>query len=323
MNKQNLECLTDLKKKLLGSNYIDDENSPIKNILMAKEKQYYQDIKGVGINSDYCRGHRGHIENYRVVDEVFKHLTDNKTIEHTDVLHSFWHTYKAVMQLERPDLFRPSGSLEKDSVIPLEKTNKMNPPEIDNRFPPHASDKYSVIHKKYIEYYQHYFPEYLPNEVPEKYTWINFLLYNNDKFNEVYDKYPKLKDFAKLTHSIGNIIVVPKGFNTGRGANDYGDFALKSLKTFLDSFNAWEDYVTKFHLESFLNLDENQSEKYSPISLWNGHLEGKAGSFPKNKTEIEEFLENVTSSIEEREKILLKRVKDKSSEIEKQSMLDF
>lgn len=323
MNEHDLNCLKDLKKKLLGSNYIDEENSYIKNILMAKEEQYYQDIKGVGINSDYCRGVRGHIENYRVVDEVFKHLTDNKPIEHTDVLHSFWHTYKALMQLERPDLFKPSGSLKKDNVIPLEKPDKMNPPEIDNRFPPHASDKYSVIHKKYIEYYQHYFPEYLPHEVPEKYTWIDFLLYNNDKFIEVYKKYPKLKDFARLTHSIGNIIIVPKGFNTGRGANDYGDFALKSIKTFLDSFNAWEDYVTKFYLESFLNVGENQSGKYSPISLWDGHLEGKAGSFPKNKTEIEGFLENVMSSIEAREKILLKKVKDKSSEIEKQSMLDF
>ncbi|MET1106226.1 hypothetical protein ACM6P1_11950 [Enterococcus faecium] len=316
MNERDLNCLKDLKKKLLGSNYIDEENSYIKNILMAKEKQYHQDIKGVGINSDYCRGVRGHIENYRVVDEVFKHLTDNKSIEHTDVLHSFWHTYKALMQLERPDLFRPSGSLKKGNVIPLEKPDKINPPEIDNRFPPHASDKYSVIHKKYIEYYQYYFPEYLPNEVPEKYTWINFLLYNNDKFSEVYDKYPKLNDFAKLTHSIGNIIVVPKGFNTGRGANDYGDFALKSLKIFLESFNAWEDYVTKFHLEPFLEGD-------FPISLWTGHLDGKAGSLPKNKIEIEEFLENVTSSIEEREKILLKKVKDSFLEIEKQRRTDF
>ncbi|QNG05335.1 hypothetical protein FQ488_06310 [Enterococcus hirae] len=215
------------------------------------------------------------------------------------------------MQLERPDLFRPSGSLKEGNVIPLEKPDKTNPPEIDNRFPPYDSDKYLVIHKKYIKYYQHYFPEYLPNEVPKKYTWIDFLLYNNDKFSEVYDKYPKLKDFAKLTHSIGNIIVVPKGFNTGRGANDYGDFALKSLKTFLDSFNAWEAYVTKFHLESFLNLDENHSEKYSPISLWTGHLDGKASSLPKNRKEIDDFLENVTSSIEEREKILLKIVNDR------------
>ncbi|MGF1957592.1 hypothetical protein IGJ42_001489 [Enterococcus sp. DIV1067f] len=313
MDKQNLDCLTDLKKKLLGSNYIDDENSPIKNILMAKEKQYYQDIKGVGINSDYCRGDRGHVENYRVVNEVFTHLTNNKTIEHTDVLHSFWHTYKALMQLERPDLFRPSGSLKEGNVIPLEKPDKTNPPEIDNRFPPYDSDKYLVIHKKYIKYYQHYFPEYLPNEVPKKYTWIDFLLYNNDKFIEVYKKYPKLKDFARLTHSIGNIIVVPKGFNRGRGANDYGDFALKSLKTFLETFNAWEDYVTRFYLEPFLNVNENQSEKNSPVSLWTGHLDGNAGSLPKSDIVIKDFLANVTSSIKERENILIEIVNDRFS----------
>ncbi|PIA86577.1 hypothetical protein [Streptococcus parauberis] len=126
----------------------------------------------------------------------------------------------------------------------------------------------------------------------------------------MYDKHPKLLSFARLTHSIGNIIVVPKGFNSGRGANDYGDFALKSLKTFLDSFNAWEDYVTRFHLEPFIEGD-------FPISLWNGHLDDKACSLPKNKIEIDDFLENVTSSIEEREKILLKIVRDNLLEIEK------
>lgn len=303
MNEHDLYCLKDLKKKLLGSNYINDEKSFIKNILMAKEKQYYQDKEGKVI--------KGHIENYRVVNEVFKHLTDNKPIEHTDVLHSFWNTYKTIMQLEIPDLFRPSGTLIKEDEFPLEKPDNDNLPKIGKGFPPYDSDKYLVIHEKYIEYYQHYFPEYLPNEVPEKYTWIDFLLYNNDKFGEVYDKYPKLKDFARLTHSIGNIIVVPKGFNTGRGANDYGDFALKSLKNFLDTFNAWEDYVKKFHLEIFLNVDENQIENYSPISLWIGHLDGKASSLPKNKKEIDDFLENVTSSIKEREKILLKVVNDR------------
>ncbi len=298
MNEHDLNCLKDLKQKLLGSNYIIGKNNYIKNILMAKEEEYYQDKEGKVI--------KGHIEKYGVVDKVFKYFADNKPIEHTDVLHSFWHTYKALMQLERPDLFRPSGSLKEGNVIPLEKTDNENLPEIHNGFPPYDSNNYIVIHEKYIEYYHNYFTEYLPSEVPEKYTWIDFLLYNHDKFSEVYDKYPKLKDFAKLTHSIGNIIVVPKGFNTGRGANDYGDFALKSLKTFLDSFNAWEDYVTQFHLESFL-------EKYSPISLWNGHLEGEVGSFPKNKTEIEEFLEIVTSSIEERENILIEIVNDRFS----------
>ncbi|BDG69661.1 hypothetical protein ENLAB_32250 [Enterococcus innesii] len=309
MNERDLNCLKDLKKKLLGSNYIDEENGSIKNILMAKEKQYYQDIKGVGISSDYCRGDRGHVENYRVVDEVFKHLTDNKPIEHTDVLHSFWHTYKTIMQLERPDLFRPLGSLKKEDEIPLEKLDKKNLPKIGKGFPPYDTDKYLVIHEKYIEYYQHYFPEYLPNEVPKKYTWIDFLLYNNDKFIEVYNKYPELLEFARLTHSVGNIIVVPKGFNRGRGANDYGDFALKSLKIFLESFNAWEGYITKFRLKPFL-------EKYSPISLWTGHLDGKKGSLPEENIEIEKFLKSVTSSIKKREEILLEIVRDNLLEIE-------
>lgn len=40
---------------------------------MAKEGKYYQDKEGKVI--------KGHIEKYGVVDEVFKHLTDNKPIE--------------------------------------------------------------------------------------------------------------------------------------------------------------------------------------------------------------------------------------------------
>jgi len=65
-----------LKKKLLGSNYILGKNNSIKNILMAKEGKYYQDKEGKVIKVI-----KGHIEKYGVVDEVFKHLTDNKPIE--------------------------------------------------------------------------------------------------------------------------------------------------------------------------------------------------------------------------------------------------
>lgn len=45
MNKENLDSLKDLKKKLLGSNYIDEEKSFIKNILMEKEKNIIKILK--------------------------------------------------------------------------------------------------------------------------------------------------------------------------------------------------------------------------------------------------------------------------------------
>lgn len=57
----------------------------------------------------------------------------------------------------------------------------------------------------------------------------------------------------------------------------------------MESFNAWENYVTKFHLEPFLKKDKKQCEKLSPISLWTGHLDGKAGSLPKSKKRNWEF----------------------------------
>ncbi|WP_426093968.1 hypothetical protein, partial [Escherichia coli] len=69
-----------------------------------------------------------------------------------------------------------------------------------------------MISDRYLTYFDQVFPDYLPNPVPKKYTWNEFLLDNFTKFERVHQD-PQLKRFAELTHSIGNITVVPLGFN--------------------------------------------------------------------------------------------------------------
>ncbi|AVK62763.1 hypothetical protein C5Z26_00790 [Lactobacillus sp. CBA3606] len=296
LTEKDLTPSYDLKRILLGNdengNY--DENEPIKNILMAKDKKYYLDTPDKkGVSSDYCGGNRGDVENYKVVDGAFKELTDNKATTHKDILHSFWMTYKILMQIEKPELFRPLGSLEDGKA--LKKPLKDELPALDKGYPPFYSVKYLTMDEKYITYFKNYFSTYLPDSLPDKYTWIDFLLYNNDVFDkEVYCKYPDLKEFAKLTHSIANIIVVPKGFNESRGGYDYGDFALNRLKDFLASFDAWNKYVETFQLQSFLDKD------YMPTSLWDGHLATDESLFVQNPAEIRCFLQTTVNSIQAR-----------------------
>ena len=101
----------------------------------------------------------------------------------------------------------------------------------------------------------------------QKYTWNEFLLDNFTKFERVHQD-PQLKRFAELTHSIGNITVVPLGFNSGRSLSfkDYWDYSLEQLSIFLASFHSWESYVHTYEMQPFLN------EQYQPVALWKNHL---------------------------------------------------
>jgi hypothetical protein len=123
----------------------------------------------------------------------------------------------------------------------------------------------------------------------------------NDKYND-YRKINNLfTNFAKLTHTIGNFIIEPKGFNVGRGKGDYWDIALANqrkdwdknkdikpenylhiidtafreesendmLQTNSDTINVsfWEKNVNVLLLQPFVK------ENYEVAELWCGHLE--------------------------------------------------
>ncbi len=78
----------DFKKILLGDIvYVSNENEAIKNILLAKNFSNYVDSE-----IDYNKYYQGHIENYQVVENVFKKVFQEGNGSHKDVMNSFWTT---------------------------------------------------------------------------------------------------------------------------------------------------------------------------------------------------------------------------------------
>lgn len=161
-----------------------------------------------------------------------------------------------------------------------------------------------MIPDRYLTYFDQVFPDYLPNPVPKKYTWNEFLLDNFTKFERVHQD-SQLKRFAELTHSIGNITVVPLGFNSGRSLSfkDYWDYSLEQLSIFLASFHSWESYVLHtYEMQPFLN------EQYQPVALWKNHLKKDSFILPQNIEEINEYLVQVNQRIEKRGQRIVNRL---------------
>lgn len=78
-----------------------------------------------------------------------------------------------------------------------------------------------------------------------------------------------LKEFAALTHTIGNFTLVPRGYNVGRysSTRDYWDLTLESLKVFLGN-NAFEEIVHRYHFEDYVVKNETDI-RVNP--LFSGH----------------------------------------------------
>lgn len=280
----------DFKKILLGENY--DANKPIQNILKAKDKMNYVDEK-----NDYHKFYQGHIENYQIVEDIFQELLKNESTDYKDVMNSFWTTYKCFLQIEYPEVFMPEGNLNNE--IPLEKSKEDKTPSMS--YPPHTATEYSAVPQKYIDYYNSYFPQ-LTVDFGD--TWVEFLQNNFVEFDKVHE-YSELKKFATLTHTIGNITVVPKGFNGGRNAYDYWDWGMLYLNEFLSPFNSWKEFVNLYFLDEYVN------EIFEVIEFWNGHLKSDIETkiLPKSRTEIEQFLIFVNSCIKHRGIAILEKIK--------------
>lgn len=274
ININNLKWDTDLKRILLGKNY--DEGSPIKNILMGKRDCYYLDNK-----DDYYLTSQGHLENYQVVEDVFVKLTNHKNTGYKDIMNSFWTIYKCLLQIEYPEYFRPFDN---------SKISIKQPPFI------------SKINDKYITYYKSNKKDLI---LEENIDWIEFLILNFDKFEKVNKEVKGLKEFAVLTHTIGNITVVPAGFNSGRYSYDYWDYGLEKLKQFLNTFNSWEGYIEQYHMQAFLDSAAN------PMPLQKDHLTENKLILPDKKDTVEYFLSVVNKSIEKRGKIIIEKINSK------------
>lgn len=149
-----------------------------------------------------------------------------------------------------------------------------------------------------------------------------------------------LNDFLGLTHSIGNFIPVPQGFNVGRNllTSDYWDLALyniylwyatknddylnrflikkdinviENIKLWLNSFKNWQGFIEKNYLQPFvLHAKDSQLR---PIPFWDDHfnryedyhskktrMTKKLALEPQNTEEINQFLERVNRRITSR-----------------------
>ncbi len=140
---------------------------------------------------------------------------------------------------------------------------------------------------------------------------INFLKNIDKWYAQTEDKEDKevislFNDFAKLTHSPANMILVPKGYNSERGTSelikDYWDLSLIDLKGIYsqnayydDSYRWFFENKDKFMLDDW--FDENGKVKL----LFTGH--SFKNPLPKNTSEFKECLQNIIKRIENRSKL--------------------
>lgn len=131
------------------------------------------------------------------------------------------------------------------------------------------------------------------------------LLYRDNhfqKFELIEKNLDDFTQFANQTHTIGNFTVLPHWMNTGRYrfSRDYWDLTLRSLREFLQPLGAWENFVDKYFLHSFLNDDLTVRE------LWEGHFSGVI--CPRKAEEFQQFLHHANAMIETRGETLMKEV---------------
>lgn len=116
--------------------------------------------------------------------------------------------------------------------------------------------------------------------------------------------YPMMNCFAKLTHTLGNFVLVPYGFNAARylPTNDYWDAALKILeekgfetkKGLLFKKENYKRYINYFFLWDYVEKD---GYKAKPLF---GKEIGKRARKPNGEKEITEYLQNVNRYIRRR-----------------------
>lgn len=292
----------DFKKKLLGDLY-NNEN-PIKNILLAYEDKNYCDKEDDYFNFNKFK--RGHIENYKVIDDLFKKLFPSLNTEYKDIMNSFWTTYKCYLQIIYPEIFMPEGTIKDEDEVPLKIPQKsyLNIVTLPNMsYSPFkgVNNNKGKIHKKYLAYYRKNFP-FL--KVYDGMTWAKFLIENFEFFSKVHNS-EELKKFAILTHTIGNIAIVPYGFNTTRKFNDYWDMGLKLIQKDL-SPNEWEDYININFFNNYVDENNNIKQYFKESNKNNSYL-------PQNEEDIIKFLQNVNFCIETREKYMINELHKKGT----------
>jgi hypothetical protein len=267
----------DLKRVLLLA-YGDN---PIKAFLTARRFRYAEtaDSEVDYRSKEAWRDLRGHVETLAVVDEVFMAIFTDEDLTHKDVMHSFWNTYKYALQLAYPSVFIGLNTYPGPHVRRAPFVGKMDVWFADN------IKANAEAHGLELTY--------------NCATWFDFLLENFDKFPLVNEN-KELQRFAQLTHTIGNITLVPKGFNRRRSCQDYWDFALLKLKAKMTKAD-WLQYVKNHEMQMYVTPEGDV------IPFWENHFNVLT---PTNEEELFEFVRKVNHGIEKRGKALIKRYQD-------------
>lgn len=265
----------DLKRVLLSA-YGDN---PIKESLKAKRfrKDETADSECDYRSKEAWRKLRGHVETLDVVDKVFKGAFPDEDLTHKDVMHSFWNTYKYALQLAYPSVFIGLKTYPGPHVRRAPFVRKMDVWFADN------IKANTEAHGLELSY--------------NSATWFDFLLENFDKFPLVNEN-KELQRFAQLTHTIGNITLVPKGFNAGRSCGDYWDYALRKMKAKMATESDWLQYVNKHEMQRYITLEGDV------IPFWENHFNVLT---PTNTEELFAFVALVNDGIEGRGKALIAR----------------
>lgn len=116
---------------------------------------------------------------------------------------------------------------------------------------------------------------------------------------------PLLNEYAKLTHTIGNFVLVPAGFNNGRvnATNDYWDLSLIILKDNPEWMpqELFQKYINTFFLWDY--VDENYEIKpfFKTHSLQNKN--------PNSVSEAIELIQRITNFILRRGSFMVEMLK--------------
>lgn len=205
-----------------------------------------------------------------------------------DVMNSFWTIFRNFVFNKCSDFFEYEVNGIKYKILPNSiPFNQKNQENID-----------------LLNYYKKYGAE---NGI----SWEQLILKNYETpFFEELRNNDNIHDFAKLTHTIGNFTLTPKGFNCS--GTPEKNLKHKNLKH-NDGNNTWS--------EALLNLKELDwaKNKYLGCTSWKEYYKKfymdvyekeNAYAYATTEDSQDEFLQKINTAIEQRGKLMTKRLCD-------------
>jgi hypothetical protein len=217
----------------------------------------------------------------RLYRQLWNWDTENKLSKApSDTMNSFWITYKAAMQI------CCSGMSLGWTVREVDEFHS------DGRGRPTKEDTCYLAEN----YYR--------------------LMDEDERFREL-NELPYIRRFARLTHCIGNLTLVPRGFNRARSlrTKDYWDLSLGLLK---DKWGVWktggvipgakdfEEYIHFYFMEMYIDAGKGD---YLPLTRSHARCySGASQLLPANREELKECVGQMNDRIEKRGEIMIREL---------------